>query len=121
MTHYLLSSLIITGKVAAVSESLAKESFYFTEAKVAFIALLASNGQIHKQILANKATVLMGYNMIFPSLFPAQVCLCCRPRRARIHHTHAEPVHGGPGPGQCPLETLPTSSSVSVNMFRSAV
>ena len=53
MTHYLLSSLIITGKVAAVSESLATEALYLIEAKVAFVALLASNGQIPRHILAN--------------------------------------------------------------------
>ena len=50
MTHYLLSSLIITGKVAAVSESLATEALYLIEAKVAFVA---SNGQIPRQTLAN--------------------------------------------------------------------
>ena len=44
---------IIIGKVAAVSESLATEAFYLIEAKVAFVALLASNGQIPWQILAN--------------------------------------------------------------------
>ena len=44
---------IITWKVAAVSESLATEALYLIEAKVAFVALLASNGQIPRQILAN--------------------------------------------------------------------
>ena len=44
---------IITGKVAAVSEFLAKEALYLTEAEVAFVAILASNGQIPRQILAN--------------------------------------------------------------------
>ena len=117
MAHNLLSSYIITGKLAAVSESWAKEAFYLTEAKVAFVALLASNGQIPQQILANKANVLMGYNMIFPSL-PKFVSAAALATQGYI--THLESLFMEDQDLDCvsaPLGTWPTLSSVSVKMF----
>ena len=117
MAHNLLSSYIITGKLAAVSESCAKEAFYLTEAKVAFVALLASHGQIPQQILANTANVLMGYNMIFPSL-PKFVSAAALATKGYI--THLESLFMEDQDLDCvsaPLGTWPTLSSVSVKMF----
>ena len=73
VAHGLLPSQVITGKVAAVSEVWSQNHYSPTEAEVAFLALLASNGhgQIPEQILASKANELTELLSIFffnPSL-----------------------------------------------------
>ena len=59
----LLTSQIITGKVAAVSEVWSRNHYFPTEAEVAFVALLASNGHISPQILAAKAAEIRGQRL----------------------------------------------------------
>ena len=73
VAHGLLTSQIITGKVAAVSQVWSRNHYFPTESEVAFVALLASNGhgQIPEQILASKANELTELLSIFffnPSL-----------------------------------------------------